>query len=124
MKNTDFDLYNAETKEFGLTILQFLTDMYGAVPEIFNHSLKILLTNYNIWAEAKSNVLKNGVMIKGTKDLKRNPMYKILQDSQIYINNQLKEFGLTPRALKSLNKNEDEKKETNTDDLLEVLRNL
>ena len=124
MKNTDFDLYNAETKEFGLTILQFLTDKYGEVPEIFNHSLKILLTNYNIWAEAKSNVLKNGVMIKGTKDLKRNPMYKILQDSQIYINSQLKEFGLTPRALKSLNKNEDEKKETNTDDLLEVLRNL
>jgi len=124
MKNTDFDLYNAETKEFGLTILQFLTDKYGKVPEIFNHSLKILLTNYNIWAEAKSNVLKNGVMIQGSKDLKRNPMYKILQDSQIYINNQLKEFGLTPRALKSLNRDEDEKKEKNTDDLLEVLQNL
>lgn len=124
MKNTDFDLYNEETKEFGLTILQFLTDKYGEVPEIFNHSLKILLTNYNIWAEAKSNVLKNGVMIPGSKDLKRNPMYKILQDSQIYINSQLKEFGLTPRALKSLNKNEEKDSEHDSEDLMEILRNL
>lgn len=124
MKKNDFDLYNDETKEFGMTILSFLKEKYGEVPEVFNHSLKILLTNYNIWSDAKTNVLKNGAMIKGTKDMKRNPAYKILQDSQIYINNQLKEFGLTPRALKSLNRDEDEKKETNTDDLLEVLRNL
>ena len=123
MKNTDFELYNEETKEFGMSILSFLREKYGEVPEVFNHSLKILLTNYNIWSEAKSNVLKNGAMIKGAKDMKKNPAYKILQDSQVYIHNELKEFGLTPRALKSLNR-DDDKPAANSDDLLEILKNL
>lgn len=123
MKKNDFDLYNDETKEFGMTILSFLKEKYSEVPEVFNHSLKILLTNYNIWSDAKTNVLKNGAMIKGAKDMKKNPAYKILQDSQIYINNQLKDWGLTPRSLKSLNK-EEEKKEVNSEDLMEILKNL
>lgn len=118
------NIYNDETQEFAKAILKFLTDKYGEVPEVFHHSVKLLLTNYNIWSEARADVLSRGALLtddKGNK--KKNPSFKIFMDSQVYINNQLKEWGATPRALKSLNKDE-ETQPTDPDDLLEILQRL
>lgn len=122
MKNI---IYNEETQEFAKTILDFLKDKYGEVPEMFKHSIKILLTNYNIWTEAKNDIMSRGAMITDDKGcVKKNPAMKIFIDSQVYVINQLREFGLTPKALKSLNKNEEKEEKTSPEDLLEILNTL
>lgn len=117
--------YNEETREFAASIFDFLEKRYGEIPPMFNHSIKILLTNYNLWTEAKKDLLDRGALIPGTKgELKKNPSMKIFLDTQVYVINQLKEWGITPRALKSLNKNEEKEPEDNPGDLMKILETL
>lgn len=117
--------YNEETQEFSKTIFNFLKKRYGDVPEMFNHSIKILLVNYNMWVEAKNDLMSRGSMIADDKgNLKKNPMMKVFLDTQVYILNQLREWGITPRSLKSLNKNEEKEPETDPADLMEILKTL
>lgn len=117
--------YNEETREFAASIFDFLEKKYGEIPEMFNHSIKILLVNYNLWCDAKKDLLDRGALIPGTKgELKKNPSMKIFLDTQVYVINQLKEWGITPRALKSLNKNEEKEPEDNPGDLMKILETL
>lgn len=118
------DNYTDETLEFSKTIFNFLKDKYGKVPEMFKHSIKILLVNYDLWVQAKNDIMERGAMIQGKEGLKKNPSMKILIDSQIYVINQLREFGLTPKALKSLTKNEEKEPENDPTDLMKILETL
>ena len=102
-----------------------LEKKYGEIPEMFNHSIKILLVNYNLWCDAKKDLLDRGPLIPGAKgELKRNPSLKVFLDTQVYVINQLKEWGITPRALKSLNKNDEKEPEHDSGDLMKILENL
>lgn len=116
--------YTDETIEFSKTIFNFLKDKYGEIPSTFKHSIKILLVNYDLWVQAKNDIMKRGAMIPGKEGLKKNPSMKILIDSQIYVINQLREFGLTPKSLKSLNKNEEKEPENDPADLMKILETL
>ena len=115
--------YTDDTIAFSKTIFDFLQDKYGEIPEMFKHSIKILLVNYDLWVRAKDDIMKRGALIPVKNDLKKNPSMKIFLDTQVYIINQLKEWGITPRSLKSLNKNE-EKEETDPADLMKMLETL
>lgn len=116
--------YNEETREFAASIFDFLEKKYGEIPETFNHSIKILLVNYHLWTEAKKDLLERGPMIPGKEGPKKNPSFKIFLDTQVYVINQLKEWGITPRSLKSLNKNEEKPEETDPADLMKMLETL
>ena len=117
--------FTEETREFAATIFDFLEQKYGEIPPTFNHSIKILLVNYDLWVQAKDDIMSRGALIPGTKgEMKKNPSLKIFTDSQIYVINQLKEFGLTPRALKSLNKNDEKEPEHDSGDLMKILETL
>lgn len=117
--------YTDDTIAFSKTIFDFLKNKYGEIPSTFNHSIKILLVNFDLWVQAKDDIMKRGALISGSKgELKRNPSLKVFLDSQVYIINQLREFGLTPKALKSLNKNEEKEPETDSADLMEILKTL
>ena len=117
--------YTDETIEFSKTIFNFLKDKYGEIPSTFKHSIKILLVNYDLWVQAKNDIMSRGALIPGTKgELKKNPSLKVFLDSQVYVINQLREFGLTPRSLKSLNKNEEKEPEHDSGDLMKILETL
>lgn len=117
--------FTQETLDFSKTIFKFLKDKYGEIPSTFNHSIKILLVNFDLWVQAKDDIMKRGALIPGSKgELKRNPSLKVFLDSQVYIINQLREFGLTPRSLKSLNKNEEKEPENDPADLMKILETL
>lgn len=116
--------YTEETLEFSKTIFNFLKDKYGEIPEMFKHSIKILLVNYDIWVHAKNDIMTRGALIPVKNELKKNPSMKIFLDSQVYVINQLREFGLTPRAMKSLNKGESETEKEDSADLMKILETL
>lgn len=116
--------FTQETIDFSKTIFDFLQEKYGEIPEMFKHSIKILLVNYDIWVHAKNDIMERGALIPVKNELKKNPSMKIFLDSQVYVINQLKEFGLTPRAMKSLNRNEEKQPLTDHEDLLEILSKI
>ena len=112
--------YNDETKSFAISIVNFLKDKLGNIPETFKYSLDILLTNYQVWSEARLDVLHRGALIEVNGQLKKNPSYKILNDSQIFLNNQLKSWSLDLKSLKQL----DSFTGNQNDDLMKILDNL
>lgn len=112
--------YSDETRNFAKAIISFLSDKLGQIPDTFNYSLDILLTNYQVWNDARMDVLKRGALIEEKGQLKKNPSYKILNDSQIFLNNQLKSWSLDLKSLKQL----DSFSGSNQNDLMKILDNL
>lgn len=112
--------YSDLTKSFAQTILNYINDKFNGVPEMFKHSIHILLTNYEVFQQAREDVLRRGCLIEVNGETKKNPAFKIMQDSQIFLNNQLGKWGLTPRELKQL----DNFGDSNQTDLMKILDNL
>lgn len=112
--------YSDETKSFAISIVNFLKDKLGQIPETFKYSLDILLTNYQVWSEARMDVLHRGALIEVNGEVKKNPSYKILNDAQIFLNNQLKSWSLDLKSLKQL----DSFTGNQNDDLMKILDNL
>lgn len=112
--------YNDETKSFAKAIVSFLSEKMGQIPETFKFSLDILLTNYQVWSEARLDVLHRGALIEVNGEVKKNPSYKILNDAQIFLNNQLKSWSLDLKSLKQL----DSFSGSNQTDLMQILNDL
>lgn len=112
--------YSDETKSFAISIVNFLKDKLGQIPETFKYSLDILLTNYQIWYEARLDVLNRGALIEVKGEKKKNPSYKILNDAQVFLNNQLKSWSLDLKSLKQL----DSFSGNQSEDLMKILDNL
>lgn len=98
-----FTEYSDITKSFGVAIVNFIKEKCGTVPEIFKHSIHILLTNYEIFQQAREDVLRRGAIIT-EKDgsVKKNISYKILNDSQIFLNNLMAKWGCDLKSMKQL----------------------
>lgn len=112
--------FSDETKSFAISIVNFLKDKLGNIPETFKYSLDILLTNYQIWYEARLDVLNRGALIEVKGEKKKNPSYKILNDAQVFLNNQLKSWSLDLKSLKQL----DSFSGNQSEDLMKILDNL
>lgn len=116
----NLNYYNDETKSFAISIINFLKDKLGQIPETFNYSLDILLTNYQVWNDARMDVLKRGALIEEKGQLKKNPSYKILNDAQVFLNNQLKSWSLDLKSLKQL----DSFSGNQSEDLMKIIDGL
>ncbi|KAA6338634.1 hypothetical protein EZS27_013377 [termite gut metagenome] len=119
MKNINTD-YSPETQKFEQSVRKFLKKKFGTINKEWEGSLAMLFTNYETFIICKHTIKTDGLTITDRfKTIIKHPLLKVQIDSQIQIVKLLGEFGLTPKALMKLDKQDGT--EDNNDPLNEFL---
>lgn len=99
-KKKKYSEYGDKTQAFMTAVEKFLKAQYGDIKAHWEGQLELLATNYELFQQAKEEVKKTGLMITnrfGAMD--KNPLLRVIVDSNIQCIKLSQQFGLTPSAL-------------------------
>lgn len=111
-RKTKYGEYNKETQAFMNAVENHLVDKFGGINPEWEGLLTMLATTYDLYINCKQKIKEEGLLVTNRFDtLEKNPLLKVQTDAQIQCLKMVQEFGLTPKAMKGLNiqdNNEDE----------------
>lgn len=95
-----YSQYAPEVQEYMKNVLKCLQDDYGdKIPESWRISLDLIADNYEIYLQAKNDILKNGLLrIDNQGRTFKNQNISIMNVAQRNITDLLKSFALTPMS--------------------------
>lgn len=95
-----YSQYAPEVQEYMKNVLKCLQDDYGEkIPESWRISLDLIADNYEIYLQAKNDILKNGLLrIDNQGRTFKNQNISIMNVAQRNITDLLKSFALTPMS--------------------------
>lgn len=99
-KTKKYSEFSEKTQAFMNAVEKFLKAQYGEIKAHWEGQLELLATNYELFQQAKDEVKKTGLMITnrfGAMD--KNPLLRVIVDSNIQCVKLIHEFGLSPSAL-------------------------
>lgn len=118
-KKNKYQDYGKETQAFMNAVEKHLTAKFGEINNEWEGILTMLATQYQVFLDCKERIKKDGLMISDRFGaLVKHPLLKVQTDSQIQIVKLVSEFGLSPKAMKGLNLNEN-----NDEEFIEDLTN-
>ena len=111
-KNAKYTEYSRETQQFMLAVEKHLIDKFNVINNEWEGLLQMLATTYDLYINCKEKIKEEGLLITNRFNaIEKNPLLKVQIDAQIQCLKMVQEFGLTPKAMKGLNiqeNNEDE----------------
>lgn len=111
-----FEEYREEVAEYMSGVVNILKKRGNYDPKAWFMPLQILAQNLDMWYQCKEQIARDGIVTQNSRGLTTSPAAALLNSTQIRIENSLKEFGLTPRALKAITVEEED-----VDDFLDEL---
>lgn len=105
MKTTE---YSTTTIKYLTAVKKYLKEKYGKVNQEWEQVLEILGDNLELYQQCKSSIKNDGLLLLAKNGAyTKNPLIKVMLDSQAQITKLLSEFGLTPRSASKINLIED-----------------
>lgn len=98
-KTNKYGDYSTTTQQFMNSVEKFIKRKYGKIEAHWEGQLALLATNYELFNQAKEEVKKNGMLVKNRFGaLEKNPLLRVITDSNIQCIKLIHEFGLSPSA--------------------------
>ena len=98
-KATKYSDYSTATQQFMNSVEKFIKRKYGKIEAHWEGQLALLATNYELFNNAKDEVKKNGMLVTNRfGGLDKNPLLRVITDSNIQCIKLIHEFGLSPSA--------------------------
>lgn len=118
-KKNKYQDYGKETQAFMNAVEKHLTAKFGNIESQWDGLLQMLAEQYEIFIKCKERIKADGLMVTDRFNAPvKHPLLKVQTDSTIQITKLVQEFGISPKAMKGLNLNEN-----NDDEFIEDLTN-
>ena len=86
-------------QQFMAAVEKYIKRKYGKIEQHWEGQLQLLATNYELFNNAKDEVKKNGMLVTNRfGGLDKNPLLRVITDSNIQCIKLIHEFGLSPSA--------------------------
>lgn len=110
--------FSLETQTFMTNVEKHLIEKFGNIEGQWSGILDMLAEQYEIFIKCKERIKQDGLMVLDRFDVYvKHPLLKVQTDAIIQITKLVQEFGISPKAIKNLNV------QNNDDDFLENLTN-
>lgn len=116
-KHNKYSDYGKQTQKFMLAVERYIIKRYGKIEPHYEAQLELLATNFELFCQAKEEVKKTGLLITNRFGaMEKNPLLRVIIDSNIQCIKLIHEFGLSPSASGKI-------KDVETDDE-DIIKNL
>lgn len=116
----DFTNFSIPTSDYLRSIEKYLKERYGKMEDSWYQLLEMLGGQLDIYALAKDEIKRNGLMIMGPRGMQSNPCIKIQNDALIQSQKLIQELGVSPKMEIKLKVTEPQ---ANEEDFIEGLMN-
>lgn len=116
-KKNKYAEYCKTTQTFMNAVENHLTNKFGEIETQWEGILSMLATQYELFQQCKEQIKTDGLMVQNRfGGFDKHPLLKTMTDAQIQTIKLVTEFGISPRAIKGLNLNDN-----NEDEFIEDL---